>query len=48
MLLAVMVLCAVGVVALVCLELLSDVWNAWSHPEHKFTDEPPFTKLRPR
>lgn len=39
MLLTVMVLCAVGVVLLVFREAFSDLWDAWSHPEHKLTDD---------
>jgi hypothetical protein len=49
MLLTVMVFCAVGVVVLLCREVFSDLLDAWSHPEHKSTDEDSrLTKHRPK
>ncbi len=35
MLLTLMVLCAVGAILIFGFEAFSDLWDAWSHPEHK-------------
>lgn len=36
--LTVMVLCAVGVLVLFCREAFSDLRDAWSHPDHRMTE----------
>lgn len=38
--LIVMIACAIGAVLLFALGASSDLWDLWSHPEHKADEEP--------
>jgi len=49
MLLAVMILCAIGAVVLFGLGVFHDLWDAWSHPDHgEVEDDLRFPKPKSR